>query len=179
MADSDSSQAVFKSSAAQLAKIMSLDETTPDVWSEQDLAAMLRHQMTAPLNFDLSSFEMKAARAEDRRKTLASATKQRIKSFEDLLFHREPPLELLKLSKEFFKRRLQKCKKDSPEWNLAYLFYLLSILAAGDHASKVSSLTSNELRIGMKWVMKQQWANNSIRELMNERGREFPPKGSG
>ena len=53
MANFDSLQAVFKSRAEQLSKIMSLDETTPDAWTEEDLPAMLRHQMSAPLEFDL------------------------------------------------------------------------------------------------------------------------------
>lgn len=45
MAEFNSSEAAFRNSAEQLAKIMNLDEATPDAWSEQDLAAMLRQQL--------------------------------------------------------------------------------------------------------------------------------------
>ncbi len=167
MVEPDSSQAVFKSSPAQLAKIMNLDETTPDVWNDQDLAAMLRHQMAAPLNFDLTSLKLQAARADARTETLASAAKERIKSFKDLLFHPEPPLELLRLSKDFFKGRIKACKKDSPEWQVAYLFYLLSILAAGRRATQVSNLTSGDLRKAMKWALDQKWVDAKTKRLLS------------
>lgn len=167
MAESDSSQAVFKSSAAQLAKIMNLDETTPEAWNDQDLAAMLRHQMSAPLNFDLSSVEMKAARAAARNETLATAAKRRIKSFKDLLFHPEPPLALLRLSKDFFKRRIKACQKGSPEWQVAYLFYLLSILAAGSRAARISNLAPGELRTAVKWALDQEWVDKETEQLLS------------
>ena len=171
MATFDSSEAVFPSSTEQLAKLMNLDEATPDAWSEEDLAAMLRHQFVAPLEFDLSTVELKGRQAKNRDETLTGAAMERIRTFEDLLFHREPPLELLKLSKEFFKRRLQRCKKDSPEWNLAYLFYLLSILAAGDRSSKISSLTSREMRKGIKCALERRWMEKRTRQFLERAAR--------
>ncbi len=168
MVESESSQAVFKSSAAQLAKIMNLDETTPDVWNDQDLAAMVRHQMEAPLHFDLTSFELKGRRAEARTETLTSAAKARIESFQDLLFHPEPPLETLRLSKDFFKARTKALKKDSPEWQMAYLFYLLSILAAGSRAPQLSNLTPGDLRKATKWALDQKWVDERTKRLLSQ-----------
>ena len=175
MANFDSSEAIFRSGSEQLAKIMNLDEATPCEWREQDLAAMLRHQLAAPLEFDLSRVEMKGAEAKKRGTTLTGAVRERIKSFEDLLFHREPPLALLKLSKEFFKRRLQECKKDSAEWNVAYLLYLLSILAVGNRASKISSLTPSDLRKGMKWALERRWMNEKTRQFVELAARAGSP----
>ena len=145
---------------------MDLDEATPGAWSEQDLPAMLRHQLSAPLEFDLSSLEVKGAEVRARDKTLTAAAKERIKSFGDLLFHPEPPLVLLKLSKEFFKKRTQDCKKDSSEWKIAYLFYLLSILVAGTRAPKISALTHGDLLKGVKWALGQKWVNERTRALL-------------
>ena len=167
MADSDSSQAVFKSSARQLAKIMNLDETTPEVWSDQDLAAMFRHQMSAPLRFDLTSLEMKAAKAAARNETIASAAKEHMKSFKDLLFHHEPPMGLLRLSKDFFKRRIKACKKGSPEWQIAYLFYLLSILATGSRAARLSNLMPGDLRRAIRWALDQVWVDARTKQLLS------------
>ena len=107
MAEFNPSEAVLRSSTGQLAKIMNLDEGTPDAWSEEDLAAMLRHQLAAPLEFDLSSVEVEDAEARKRDETLTGAAKKRIKLFGDLLFHREPPLELLRLAKEFFQEKIE------------------------------------------------------------------------
>jgi len=168
MANTDSSQAVFKSSAEQLAKIMNLDEATPNGWDERDLAAMVRHQMSAPLTFDLTSIELKAAKAAARDESLTGAAKQRIKTFEDLLFHREPPLELLRLSKEFFKSRTKACRKDSAEWQVAYLFYLLSILAAGTRAARLSKLSPGELCRAIRWALDQPWVDGKTKELLSQ-----------
>ena len=176
MAEPDSSQAVLKSSPAQLAKIMNLDETTPDAWTDQDLAAMLRHQMAAPLDFDLTSLELKAAEAEARTETLAGAAKARIRSFQDLLFHPGPPLELLRLSKDFFKGRIKACQKGSPEWQVAYLFYLLSILAAGSRAARLSNLTPRDLGKAIKWALDQKWVDQKTRTLISQASGRLPAK---
>ncbi len=168
MAESDSSRAIFNSSPEQLTKLMNLDETTPDEWNEQDLAAMLCHQMSAPLNFDLSSVELKTAKAKTRDETLTSAAKQRIKSFKDLLFHPEPPLDLLRLSKYFFKRRTKTCKKGSPEWQVGYLCYLLSILAAGSRGAQVSSLAPGELRRAIRRALDEKWVDERTKQLLSQ-----------
>jgi hypothetical protein len=175
MTDFDSSEAVFRSDARQLSKIMNLDDL-PNAWIEQDLPAMLRHQLSTPLDFDLSSVEVKGAEAKAREKTLTGAAKERIKSFVDLLFHPEPPLELLKLSKEFFKKRTQDCKKESPEWKVAYLFYLISILAAGIHAPKISALTQDDLIKGVKWALDQKWMNEITRAVFAKAGERLTTK---
>ena len=145
---------------------MSLDEATPEAWNDQDLAAMLRHQFVAPLEFDLGRVEMKSAEARKRDQALTAAAQAQIRSFEDLLFHRDPPLELLKLAKEFFKRRLQQYERDSPEWNVAYLLYLLSILAAGTRAAIISTLTHDELLKGIKWALGAKWVDERTKSLL-------------
>jgi hypothetical protein len=176
MADSDSSQAAFKSSAEQLAKIMNWDEATPDMWNEQDLAAMLRHQMSAPLDFDLNTTVMKPARAEARNKTLTGAAKQRIKSFEELLFHHEPPQELLRLSKDFFKRRIKDCRRDSAEWQVAYLFYLLSILAVGTRTDRLSNLAPADLCRATQWALGQNWVDRRTKALLSQASQRLQVK---
>jgi hypothetical protein len=177
MVNSDSSQEVFKTSAEALARIMNLDEPTAEGWNERDLAAMVRHQMSAPLNFDLTSIELKATKAEARNQTLTGAANKRIQSFEELLFHREPALELLRLSKEFFKRRVKDCTKDSPEWQVAYLFYLLSILAAGTRTGQLSKLAPGEMCRAIRWALDQPWADAKTKELLSQAYQRLQVKG--
>src|SRR5437773_10752285 len=137
--------AVFKSSSPRLLSLINLDETAPDQWDPEDMAAMVQHQFSAPLHFDLSAAEEGKLAPKTRHQTLTEAAAARIKSFEDLLFHAKPPLQLLRLAKDFFKGRTRTQKKDSTEWQVAYLFYLLTILAARPHDPKISTLTTTEL----------------------------------
>jgi len=162
----DPSKAVHRSTAAQLSKFMGLDPCVPEVWTSQDLPAMLRHQFAAPLEHDLTTMRLAGRPAGNRKDALADAAAAGIKSFGDLLFQREPRFELLKLSKEFFKWRTQVCRRSSPEWKVAYLFYLLSILAAGEHAHRLSSLSSADLLRGTGWTLKQGWVDQKTKELV-------------
>jgi hypothetical protein len=162
----DPSKALRQSNAAQLSKMIELDPAAPDPWTPRDLPAMLRHQLTAPLEFDLGIMKLPGRAAADRKHALAGAAAAGVKSFEDLLFGKDPLLELLKLSKEFFKWRTQVCIKSSPEWKVAYLFYLLSILVAGDRAHTLTTLTAADLLSGTGWALKQGWVDERTKELI-------------
>ena len=145
---------------------MELDPSKPDNWTGRDLPAMLRHQFEARLESDLSSPQAPDGSSQARKRDLAEAASRRINNFGDLLFHREPPLELLELSKEFFKARTQVCTRGSPEWKVAHLFYLLSILAAGERAHTISSLSSENLLKNIGWALHQGWVDARTRELV-------------
>jgi len=145
---------------------MDLDASMPDVWQEADLPALLRHQLSAPLGFDLRTFPGSEAEERTRDESLAEAASASIKTFEDLFFRGDPPLRLLRLSKDFFKNRIQESPKDSRERRLAYLFYLVSILAAGERADQDSRLSSGELRKALQWALTQKWVDEQTRALL-------------
>ncbi|HEY5910616.1 MAG TPA: hypothetical protein VJA21_08440 [Verrucomicrobiae bacterium] len=174
MTEFDPSKAVRQGNAAQLSKIMELDPTTADLWTGRDLPAMLRHQLAASLEFDLGSFKLAGPAVRNRKHALAEAAAAGVRSFADLLFRPEPPFELLKLSKEFFKARTQVCHKSSPEWKVAYLFYLLSILAAGEHAPTLSTLPSADLFRAAGWALKQTWVDEKTRERILAARKRLP-----
>ena len=174
MIEFDPSKAVRRSSAAQLSKIMELDPATPEVWTGQDLPAMVRHQFAASLEVDLGSVKLTGGIARSRKQALTEAAAAGIKCFEDLLFQREPSLELLKLSKEFFKARTRLCQKSSPEWRAAYLFYLLSIIVAGERAPRLSTLSSADLLKGSAWALKQGWVDEKTKELILSARKRLP-----
>jgi len=166
MPEFNPSTAVFRSDADRLLRLINLDETTPEQWQPEDIAMMVRHQLQAPLEFDLLAVELGRVEAKTRHQALTKASAGRIRSFADLIFHKEPPLELLRLAKEFFKRRTQDQKKDSPEWQVAYLFYLLSILIARNRDPKISVLTAAELRRGAEWALSRVWLDDKTREVL-------------
>jgi hypothetical protein len=62
MSEFDSSAAVFKSRAKELAALMATGGERAKLWRPDELAAMLRHQMSAPMLVDLGSFDARTAR---------------------------------------------------------------------------------------------------------------------
>ena len=160
MVKSNASEAVLRSEARRLSRIVNLDEATPDDWSQQDQAAMLRHQMSAPLEFDLGSLEPKRSWARERYKVLNEAAALGIRTFQDLFRHPRPPLAVLRITKDFFKVRAGPADERRPEQEVAYLMYLLSISAARVRTGQaITSLSDSELLRGVEWAASRKWAD--------------------
>src|SRR5208283_5425908 len=103
MSDFDSAAAVFKSRPKNLAALMEAGKERARLWRPDELTAIFRHQMSAPVLVDLGGFDPTTAA---RLKTLSDAQGLLLKSFSDLFHHPSPPLELLRLAKDFAKANL-------------------------------------------------------------------------
>ena len=57
MSESDSSAAVLKSGAKRLAALMETGSEQARLWGPDELAAIFRHQMSAPVLVDLGGFD--------------------------------------------------------------------------------------------------------------------------
>lgn len=166
MENFDSSRAAFDSSAKQLSKLMSLDEAAPEAWGEKDLPALLRHQMSAPLKFDLSSVSQSESEEETRDQTLSDAAASQIRTFRELYEHPRPPLALLNWAKDFFKQQAGPSTKRRPEQEVAYLLYLLSILIPRVRlGTSITTLTDADLVKGLTWAASRKWLDAKTKEL--------------
>ena len=56
MSEFDASSSVFKSRANKLAALLATGEERTRLWRPDELAAIFRHQMSAPMLVDLGSF---------------------------------------------------------------------------------------------------------------------------
>jgi hypothetical protein len=170
---------VSSSTPEQVAKLLQLDQTTPEPWSPEDLPAMVRHQMSAPLEFDLGSVKLSQLEQKTITELLTGAAGSGVKTFGDLLRSDKPPLELLKLSQKFFKQNVTSTSKGSPEQKVAYLFYLLSIVAARIRLGvKTSKLSDKELLKGIQSIVSRSWINDQVRELLEDGQRWIAPESS-
>src|SRR5690349_10872981 len=87
----------------RLATLVGISDTAEDAWSRKDLAAIWKHQLHAPLNFDLATV------SPNVEETLTGATRadsQPLSTFADLLRHTRPPIELLQWTKSFAKTQM-------------------------------------------------------------------------
>ena len=93
-------QALLDSDSHAMAALLDAGSDDAQIWNPAELAAILKHQLSAPIQVDLTAMEQRLAA---RLRLAAGAQGLLLKSFGDLLHHPNPPLELLKLTKDFAK----------------------------------------------------------------------------
>jgi hypothetical protein len=111
----------------QLASLIGGDDDIGErIWNSDDLAAILRHQMTTSLQVDLAGVGSAAGRLREE----AAAGGLLLKSFGDLLQHPHPPLGLLKMMKDFAKACRISPASTMPS-EISSVVYFASIMVAG------------------------------------------------
>lgn len=167
--DFDSSAVVHHSPAIGLLRLIELDEHTATAWSPADAAGMFRHQLAAPLEFDLSVEDAPGLTTVAALSELPHARQAGIRTFADLFRHASPPLAVLKVAKDFFKRAARTHPRDSAEQQVAHACYLLSVLVARLRLGKrITHLSDAELRHNLKWALRQEWLGDEMQALLRK-----------
>jgi len=163
MSEFDSSTAVFKSRAKMLSALMATGEERCKLWRPDELAAMFRHQMSAPMLVDLGAFDQRTA---TRLRTLSEAQGLLLKSFADLFHHPAPLIELLELVKDFAKANLDQPESGLPGEIAAALYYTSIASALVRLDTRISQLPDADLQRGLHWTMEQAWLDEKTKELL-------------
>jgi hypothetical protein len=161
----------------QLASLIGGDEDIGErIWNSDDLAAILRHQMTTSLQVDLAGVGSAAGRLREE----AAAGGLLLKSFGDLLQHPHPPLGLLKMMKDFAKACRISPASVLPR-EISSVVYFASIMAAMTRRSRrITKLTDSDLRKALRWALMQPWLDDISRTVFLEGQRLLagtPPAG--
>ena len=157
---------VFRADSGLLASLMDVGAAEDGrMWQPEELAAVLRHQMSTPIQVDLISLGHVPA---GRLRLLAEAQGLLLKSYADLLRHPNPPIELLKLTHKFAKL----CRV-SPHGPLpkpvATVLYFASIAAAMTRCCRrITARADAELRQGFVWVASRAWVDEDTARLARE-----------
>ncbi|MDY0169245.1 MAG: hypothetical protein RBS80_22065 [Thermoguttaceae bacterium] len=147
-----------------LAGIMDLTADEP-LWHSKELAAILNHQLAAPVAFDLGFLD---AVPQQSRSELRWDHDPPIASFRDLFDHPDPPMEMLQLTKEFAKACRTRPEAPLPD-KIATVLYLLSIVTAlVKRDQRISKLDSPALQQRIQWATEQPWVDDHTRELLRE-----------
>lgn len=161
--DFASSQAVFQSRAKALASLLAAGEERTRWWQPDELAAIFRHQISAPLLADLTASTAPSAGSEQ---LLADAEGLPLNSFSDLLQHAAPPVKLLERVKDFAKANLDHPESGLPP-DIASALYYASIAAALVRSNtRITKLLDAGLQRGFTWTREQIWLDAPTRELM-------------
>lgn len=154
---------ILRGEPRSLARFFSLDDEPHSRWTSAELSSILRHQLRSPLLFDLRGI---IGDADDGRSD--DSLKSEIRSFADLLSHPDPPIALLRLTKEFANASDARVAEPLPR-EIATVLYFASIVAALlRHELRISSLTANELQSGVNWSIRQPWLDTETRALFEE-----------
>ena len=160
-----SSKAVFDTDCKQLASLFDMTPEAERIWRDDELGAILRHQLSAPLQVDLINLERGLA---VKVRNLAESQGLTLKSFGDLLAHPHPPVELLKITKDFAKACRLSPHGPLPR-EIASVLYFASIAAALVRCRRrITSLTNEALADGLRWVLARPWLDAPIRTLVEE-----------
>jgi hypothetical protein len=163
MSDFDSSAALTKGRAKELAALIRTGDESSPLWGANELAALFRHQMSAPMLMDLGSFDPRTA---EQLKTLAAAQGLLLSSFADLFNHSAPPLQLLQMVKDFAKANMDHPESGLPR-EIATALYYTSIAAALLRLdARISQLPDADLQRGLRKTQEQKWLDAQTKALL-------------
>ena len=152
-----------------LAHLMGLDGAADDLWTPDELGAILRHQLAAPVHYDLM-----LGGAEPDEATAQPAEGQTLHggTFGDVLHDDRPSLELLEQIKQFAKQHHSRPNGSLPA-PVARVVYYASIVAAIMRCSRrITRLDDGSLRQGLEWAVAEPWVDQQTRSLLQS-GLEF------
>jgi hypothetical protein len=142
-------------------------------WRPEELGAILRHQLAAPIEADLPGTQCLSRRERGQR----GRNRGRF-TFGGLLHHALPQVELLRLVKEFAKAHLRRDDGLLPR-EIAHLLYYASLTVAQCRCGRrISRLSDAALIEGIDWVLSQGWVDAQTRGLfLTGRGLLQPNRG--
>lgn len=165
MSEFDSSAGLFKSRAQQLSALMASGDERGPLWRPDELAAMFRHQMSAPVLMDLGGFDPGTA---SQLKALTAAQGLLLSSFADLFNHPNPPLKLLQLVKDFSKANLDHPESGLPREIAAALYYVSIAAALVRLDKRISQLPDADLQRGLRLTQAHAWLDERTKSLLAE-----------
>jgi hypothetical protein len=163
MSEFDSTAALSKSPPKSLAAFLAAGAERARLWRPEELSAIFRHQMSAPILVDLGGFDPATA---IRLKALSEAQCLLLKSFSDLFHHPVPPLELLSLTKDFAKANMDHPDSSLPQEVAAALYYASIATAIVRLDTRISQLSDAELQRALLWAKDQPWVDAQTREIL-------------
>ena len=150
--------------ARLLAGLMTLavagGRSTNELWAPEDLAMIWRHQLGAPLVFDLGG-----ASPDAEATVTLLCIPHAIKSVADLVSHPAAPLPLLRMLKDFARDQREQPESAYPEPVALALYYVAIALDESRHQCRISRMDEARLREGMKWLAHEPWLDSATRDL--------------
>ena len=141
--------------------MLSLEEAAADIWNPEEMGAMWLHQLGAEVQTDLAGVEGAAA-TKGKMQEFAG------KSFRQLLQHEHPPIELLRLTKEFAKQTLRDGEEKHLKQLASALYYATYAAGLVRCGTRIGSTKNPDLESGFQWAIELPWLDEGTRALLRE-----------
>jgi hypothetical protein len=154
---------VSRAASRPLADLIELDPSPQRLWTPDELGDILRHQLSAVVEFDLSAMNPTLRK---QLSTLGAAQGLLVKSFHDLFAHPNPPVELLKLVKDYAKANALHADSALPEGIAKVLYYLAIAVARIRCNQSITRMAPTDLLDSMRWAAALPWLGEAERDLL-------------
>jgi len=94
-----------------------------------------------------------------------------------LFHHPSPPIELLRLTKEFAKANMDHPESGLPTEIVGVLYYTSIAVALVRLDARISQLKDADLRRGLLWAKEQAWVDEETKTLLIEALEKVPEEG--
>ena len=152
---------VFNSDSRKLSELMNPPED--HLWRPDELAAVFRHQLSVPVQFDLAGLDPRLC---EKVRLLACSQGLLLKSFGDLFRHPNPPVKLLEMVKDFAKRSALSPDGPLPREIAKVLYYSAIAAAILRCGRRITRLNDASLRHGLEWAIRLSWIDSDTRDLL-------------
>ena len=168
----DSSPNRTNPAGSRLATVFDWGMPGDRTWEPDEYRAITEHLLRSPVQFDLAGLDPSLSGKLAR---LSEAEGLLLKSFGDLLRHSHPPLELLKLTKEWAKANRESSASSLPPEVASVLYYACIVAALTRLGKRITSLNDSQLRGGLAWVTKQPWIGEDLQSLFAQMANRLDP----
>ncbi len=157
--------AVRKTKPGLLARLLEIPAGKSREWRAGEIEAILGHQLAAPLGEDLGKPLLDLDRDLEASGRFHGL---RDMSAEALLLDPRPPLEALRLLKDYARDQRESPDPLLPS-EVAAVLYFGSIAAAElRHGERISTLERTGVRGGIEWILARKWLRGPLRALFAE-----------
>ncbi len=155
------------SGVRRLAELLDVSKEAP-AWAAADLAEIFDHQLRAPLGFDLERWSQPDPDTTALLRHLTQSPGQPLETFGDLFRHPQPPVELLRLTKDFAKTSDSRDDAALPSEIATVLYFAAIVAARVRRGTLISQLSDDAVRQGAEWAARQPWIDGATRALFEE-----------
>jgi hypothetical protein len=154
---------IYRTAPKSLSDLLGANVRNAPQWRPDELGDILRHQLEAPLLFDL-----RGSGIWQRASMTAAPAAACPHSFGELLRHPSPPIDLLRLTKDFAKSSDLDPESPLPTEVATTLYYAAIVVAHLRHGQLITELEPGVVERGVEWALRRPWLDEITRELFEE-----------
>ncbi len=171
-----SSRRILASSPRVLARIMAVGEDSPVDWRPEEMGAILRHQLDAPLAVDLEAANPDLAKR--LREVTAARPGSELQTFADVFGHTHVPVQYLEIIAAFAQNQMDNRSAVIPREIARVLFDACLALALTFHGRRLSAMPKESLTREFEQTLALPWIGDVVSAVIRQGLRQLTAVGA-